>query len=163
MPPNPRDKHRDTRRRAGRGLVLARVLVFGAVAIIVLPAVADVANGLLKPHEGCRVIGVVDGDTVRMYCPAAGVVRGRIIGYDTPEIFSPGCTFEWAKGIAATFHLRWQLWTASQISARPRGSDRYGRRLTFLTVDGEGVARPLVEKGLAHWYDGGIRRSWCVR
>jgi endonuclease YncB( thermonuclease family) len=120
----------------------------------------DVVNGMVKPRDGCRVWQVVDGDTVRMHCPASGFQTGRIIAYDTPEV-QGACISETARGLAATYYLRWLLWTGGHISARTEGADRYGRRLTILIIDGQGVARRMVEAGLARWYDGGRRASWC--
>src|SRR5690606_6080818 len=94
--------------RAGRGYALRRVpdvtmrrrspldrllkAAFGAsVALGIGVPALSFANGTLKPHEGCAVTLVVDGDTVRLLCPAEGFVTARLTGFDTPEVFSPGC------------------------------------------------------------------------
>uniref|UniRef100_UPI003B52413E thermonuclease family protein n=1 Tax=Roseovarius indicus TaxID=540747 RepID=UPI003B52413E len=103
---------------------------------------------------------VVDGDTVKMTCPAEGYVSGRILGFDTPEMKSR-CPTELVMAVSATFYLRWQLWTAGKVVATPRGKDRYGRVLTLMAVDDELVGTRMVGAGLARWYDGGKRRSWC--
>ncbi len=158
---NPRDKQFDLRERSSPGLVLGRVVFWVTLTIVVLPFVADVANGMLTAHDGCRVIAVIDGSNVKLHCPNTGFVDGRIIGHESPEVFSPHCVSEFSKGVAAMFHLRWQLWMGSHITARPSGRELNGRTLTFLAVDSVGVARPMVEIGLAHWYDGGARGSWC--
>jgi endonuclease YncB( thermonuclease family) len=134
----------------------------GLVALVLGPSILDAANGAMKPHEGCRILAVVDGDTVRMLCPEAGLVAGRLLGFDTPELSPPRCPSELAKGLAATFVLRWTLWTAHQIVALPRGTDRYGRTLTQVSVDGRNVAGALIGRGLARAYDGGPRASWCA-
>jgi endonuclease YncB( thermonuclease family) len=149
------------RRRRGDRLprVLKRAL-FGLVALLMAIPLGDVANGYLKPHDGCRVVGIVDGDTVVMRCPASGLKTARLLGFDTPELRA-ACTSEALRAQAATFHLRWLLWTAGHISARIDGLDRYGRALTVLMVDGQGVARLMIEAGHARRYDGGRRAGWC--
>ena len=43
------------------------------------------------PGDGCRVTYVVDGDTVHLACPETGEVKARLLGFDTPEVYSPGC------------------------------------------------------------------------
>ncbi len=147
------------RPRRGFGLRPGWVLLAALLVLVVLPPVGDAANGMFKPAEGCRVIAVIDGDTVRIRCHD-GRHRARILAYDTPEL-SARCTAELVKAVAATWYLRWQLWRAGKITVRIDGTDRYGRKLILLLVDGEGVARRMVNAGLARWYDGGRRRSWC--
>lgn len=133
------------------------------VALLVLvPPLADAVNGFLKPHDGCRVVGIVDGDTVRLLCgDGEGLVPGRIVGLDTPELSPPRCLSELTKGMAATWYLRWRLWGAGRIGAAAQGRDRYGRVLVSLALDGEEAAGALIAMGLARPYDGGRRRSWC--
>ncbi|MDX1781201.1 MAG: thermonuclease family protein [Thalassovita sp.] len=115
----------------------------------------------MKPKNGCRVVGVVDGDTVRLLCSGGGVISGRVVGYDTPEK-KARCLSEFVDALSATQYLRWILWSGSQISVRTHGEDRYGRALTTLSVDGQNVAERMVGAGLARWYDGGQRQSWCA-
>jgi endonuclease YncB( thermonuclease family) len=134
--------------------------IVAALALVLVPALLDVANGWIKPHEGCRVLTVIDGDTVKLLCPAGGFQSGRLLGFDTPEL-KARCASELGKAIAATHYLRWRLWTGGRITAVTEGTDRYGRRLTRLLIDGENVARPMIASGLARPYDGGLRGSWC--
>jgi endonuclease YncB( thermonuclease family) len=129
-------------------------------ALFVFAPVGDAINGVLTPHTGCRIVTVVDGDTVKMICPLSGWRTGRILAYDTPEL-NGRCLRETGMAMAATYYFRWILWSGSHIEARTEGTDRYGRALTLLLVDGEGVARRMVEAGLARWYDGGRRAGWC--
>lgn len=136
--------------------------LFAVLGLIFLLPLADAVNGMIKSSPGCRVIAIVDGDTVKLYCPASGFLRARILAYDTPEKAAK-CSSEFIKAVAATQYLRWILWTGSTIDARTEGKDRYGRALTVLIVDGEGVARRMVKAGLARWYDGGQRPTWCQK
>lgn len=139
-----------------------RAVLFAGLVLVALPPALDLGNGYLKPATGCRVVAVTDGDTVRLACPGAAAERARLIGFDAPEIFSPGCFTERAKGFAAMFALRWRLWTAARIETRGTGRDRYGRRLVTLILDGEDVAAPMVASGLARVYHGGKREGWCA-
>ena len=116
-------------------------------------------NGYVKETDGCRVWQVTDGDTVKIHCKT-GSYRARILAYDTPEL-KAHCPSEFYKAIMATYYLRWQLWKARKITVKIDGVDRYHRKLVILLVDGEGMARRMVEAGLARWYDGGRRAGWC--
>jgi len=161
LPPNRGGKHRDHRPRPSLGTVIGRILLLASVAAVVAPPLVDAADGFIKPHNGCRILTVVDGDTVKMLCPADGLRSARLLGFDTPEIFTPKCPSELMRGIAATYYLCWQLWTAGQISTVRKGEDHYGRALTTLLRDGENVARRMVNATYARPYDGGQRHGWC--
>jgi endonuclease YncB( thermonuclease family) len=147
--------------RAGPLVRLGRALVFVPIAAVVALRLAELVTGYTTPTTGCRVTGVVDGDTVRLSCPDSGATRGRLVGFDTPEIFSPDCASERRAGLRATWELRRALWAAERIETADIGADRYGRRLVVLLLDGEDVAGWMVASGLARPYDGGKRRSWC--
>ncbi len=103
---------------------------------------------------------VVDGDTVWIRCPKDGAMSTRLSGFDTPE-FKGACGSERMKAMAASYVLRWQIWTAGEIGLTPLGSDRYGRRLAVMSVDGVPVAERMIATGLARAYDGGRRAGWC--
>ena len=116
------------------------------------PAVVSVSSGVVD--------WVVDGDTVRMHCPVQGFVSGRLVGFDTPEM-NARCPRELGMAVAATYYLRWQLWTAREVVATPRDRDRYDRVLTLMGFDGDLASTRMIRSGLARPYDGGQRRSWC--
>ena len=142
---------------------LKAVIGIAALGLIALPYGADAVNLILAPKaaDGCRVVSVTDGDTVRIWCPAKGIEKARIMGYDTPEVFSPSCASELARGYAATWALRRMLFGAEELTIVRRGYDRYDRVLIFMAVDGEPVARRMIDGGHARAYAGGKRGSWC--
>lgn len=109
----------------------------------------------------CSVRRVIDGDTVDLDCPGAGLLRARLLGFDTPEVSSPGCAAELSLGSAATLALARRISASGEMRVDLRGSDHYGRRLARLSLDGRDVAGPMIAEGLARPYDGGRRRSWC--
>jgi micrococcal nuclease len=148
------------RRRAPAGWLLRAVLIL-AFSLGIIPPLIDAANGFVKQTEGCRVLTVIDGDTVRILCPAQGMTAARLTGFDTPEITSPSCVSEFRDGVIATFLLRWKLWRAGRITAVPQGVDRYGRALVTLRLDGLDVAPAMIATDYAHRYGGGQRGGWC--
>ena len=152
------------RRRRGRvslGVRIGRIVFFGFIAVLVAVRVGDVGLGYAKPAFGCRVTRVVDGDTVRLACSGQGAVRGRLLGFDTPEVYSPRCVSEYARGIAATQRLRWEIWKAREVKTIGFRKDRYGRRLVTLFLDGRNAAGIMIDAGLARPYAGGTRQGWC--
>ena len=112
-------------------------------------------------REDCRVARVIDGDTIDLACPGQGFLRTRLVGFDTPEVFSPGCASELALGKAATLALQRRIAASAEMRIDFRGADQYGRRLARLSLDGQDVARPMIADGLARPYHGGRRGSWC--
>ncbi len=147
--------------------------VFGAalLGLAVLPSVGDAVNAAMRPGlagmfggdaaESCRVVSVVDGDTVTLWCPGQVPARARLVGFDTPELFSPRCAWEAQQALRAKWRLRLLIWTAADVQVMPRGYDRYDRVLVTMMLDGRPVARTMVEEGLARRYDGGRRAGWC--
>lgn len=164
--------HRPRRRRSRRSQPhwrlrrLARRLgglaVFLGLAAVLGPPAGDRAVARMSPVDGCRVNYIVDGDTLDMTCPGEGAFRARLVGFDAPEVFSPGCASELAAGIAATHKLRTLLWSADEVAFGLGGRDRYDRRLVRLTLDGRDVAETMVATGHARAYDGGGRGGWCA-
>jgi endonuclease YncB( thermonuclease family) len=158
------------RRRGRRPLnpvsYLKGVIVIAGLALVFLPNLADMAQGVVRTYggepEACQILNVVDGDTVTILCPATGVERARIVSFDTPEYFSPSCPQEYVKALQAKWELRRLIWTADEITIVKRGQDRYDRRLVAVLRNGEDIGRPLIDAGLARPYRGGERESWCL-
>ncbi len=123
---------------------------------------SDVLLGLRPITDGCRVVYVVDGDTVDFNCPGEGLIRARITGFDAPELYSPQCTTEAAAALASQTYLRWVLGTAGELGFVIGGTDRWGRRLVEVFVDGERLAERMIRAGHARAYDGGARDGWCA-
>lgn len=109
----------------------------------------------------CRIVRVVDGDTIRVACGAGGTVPVRLAGLDTPETFRPQCASERARGRAASLHLTALVAQADRVDLQLQGRDKYGRALGRLTLDGRDVARHMIAEGHARAYTGGRRQSWC--
>lgn len=149
--------------RDPRGYLRAVVLIGGLVAV--LPAGVDLAIGGLRPMAQndayCRVYRVVDGDTVRMWCTGRGETSARLMGFDTPELFSPQCGQEFVTAWLAKWVLRIKLLKAREVAVIREGTDRYDRALVKMFLDGQPIARQMIEGGFARAYDGGRRQGWC--
>ena len=159
-PPNPRARKSWTRRARRRGGQWP--WVFGTLVVLLVLSVPalDLVSQAWRQSDGCRVTGVIDGDTLRLNCPELGAVRGRILGLDTAETRAR-CWAERRKAWEATAWLHWRLWAARETRTFLRGEDRYGRQLVRLWIDGENVAEAMIAADLARGYAGGTRRSWC--
>jgi hypothetical protein len=79
----------------------------------------------MKPVQAatgdCRIIRVVDGDTVTLMCAEDGMQSARLLGFDTPEKFSPQCTAEFLAAERAGWALR-----TLHPEGRPDGADARG-------------------------------------
>lgn len=158
-------RHRFSRSAARPAACLKGAVVVAAAALLGLQLVADGVNAALRPASGpegtCRVLAVIDGDTVTLWCPGGPPERARLMGYDSPELFSPGCAAELIAAERAKWALRLMILGAAKVGLQPEGRDRYGRALVRLTVDGHPVAARMIEAGHGRPYDGGRRRGWC--
>ena len=68
-----------------------------AALIIAAPEILGYLGVKISGSTGCNVVRVVDGDTVRAFCPGRGFISVRLLGYDTPEVYSPKCISEWSS------------------------------------------------------------------
>jgi endonuclease YncB( thermonuclease family) len=139
--------------------------VLALLGLVILPYGTDLVTAATKtavaPDGDCRVLTVVDGDTVTLACDGKRVERVRLLGLDAPEKYSPQCAAEIVAAERATWALRMMLVKAEKLEFMRDGEDRYGRALVRLVVDGEDVARMMIRAGHARAYGGGLRGSWC--
>lgn len=162
---HPLDLHRGRHRRVGfgwrglAGMLLAGIV--GGLAWSMLPAGEPAPAAATRIsfgfcHDGGGDDCVVDGDTFRM----AGD-RIRIADIDTPETHPARCPEEARLGAAATQRLH-ALLNSGAVTLHPidRDTDRYGRKLRRVEVNGRGVGDTLIAEGLARAYRG-RRMGWC--
>src|SRR3954469_23131949 len=107
-----------------------------------------------------RVVGVVDGDTIKVRTAEGRRITVRLIGIDTPETKKPGVPVE-CGGRQATAAMKKLVWTragagAVTLTSDPTqdATDRYGRTLAYVNVAGGGpdVGRSIVKAGWATVY-----------
>jgi endonuclease YncB( thermonuclease family) len=123
-----------------------RALLVGALVLAVLlgrllPPAAGPGRRLVETSLGA--VEVVDGDTVRL----PGDRRVRLAAIDAPERGRP-----LAEEAAAFIADRLGDAQVELAPADPP-SDRYGRLLADLVVDGESLSEALLEEGLAWVYE----------
>lgn len=153
------------RRRAPGARLLAWIAGGLALWLVVVPFAVDGAIWVLRPASSetgpCRILRVVDGDTLHLWCPRDGQFKARLLDYDSPEMFSPRCLSEFARAQQATWFLRWALLTGKALRITFADHDRYNRRLVGLTLGGQPVAQIMIGHGLGRAYQGGQRQGWC--
>ncbi len=135
------------------------------IGLVVVPFVADGALAIARPisagTDNCRVLRVVDGDTVDLWCASDGIARARLQGFDAPELFSPRCAAELLAAQKAKWALRRLLLSGGDLRLERGGLDRYQRRLVTVWLGRETLARHMVRGGYARAYGGGVRGGWC--
>lgn len=132
---------------------LIGVLAVGAIAGSWLSIDTTSAAETVSP----RSVYVIDGDTIDLNGD-----RFRLVGFDTPETYSPQCAYEKALGDQATRRLRELVASGELIElAILPGKDKYKRGLARLYIGRKDVADTMISEGLAHRYEGGRREGWC--
>lgn len=126
------------------------------VALFALAAVAITGYFAYTAPGGsstATVTAVVDGDTIDIR-DQSGDHRVRIIGIDTPEIGRNGALDECYAQEARAALDALAYGKAVELRADPTqdDTDRYGRLLRHVYVDGESAAVTLLEQGLGREY-----------
>lgn len=156
---------RGLRRLADPRFYLKAVIGLAVGGLVLVPTIADLVNAAMKPiasDQGpCRVIRVIDGDTLSLICPEDGMISARLLGFDTPEKYAPHCLGEFLAAERASWHLRTLIQRGDRMVVTHRGTDKYGRALVALEIDGVDVARLMIRDGHARAYGGGLRGTWC--
>jgi len=102
---------------------------------------------VLKPSETCLVVGVSDGDTLKVRCGADPDYRQitiRISEIDAPEK-------QQAFGQRSKESLS-DLCFQQQAVVTPDKRDRYGRTVAAVRCRGQDVGMHQVKAGMAWWY-----------
>ncbi len=137
--------------------ILAAILLVAKLATSHAPDVQD--NVRAEGPHILRRPWVLDGDTID---DKASGVRYRLANIDAPETGDNAkCFRERQQGEAAKRAAILAIRKAQIVSARnTHRTDRYGRRVAFVYVDGRDLGELLVESGLAvPW--AGSRNRWC--
>ncbi|MFN3318375.1 MAG: thermonuclease family protein [Allorhizobium sp.] len=103
-------------------------------------------------------VRAIDGDTIEVNGETI-----RILNIDTPEIRHAQCDAERRLGEVAKQRVA-RLLRAGRIGIRRgdggRMTDKYGRTLAVVDIDGVDIGEQLISEGLARPWTG-KRRSWC--
>lgn len=99
---------------------------------------------------------IVDGDTI--WLQGENI---RLEGFDTPEPMTNLCGGEREKALAGKASARLEeLLNNNEWTIERNGTDRYGRVLATIRIDGRDVGEWLVEERLARWWPDG-EEWWC--
>lgn len=99
------------------------------------------------------VVAVVDGDTIDVQT-STGKERVRLIGINTPEISRDGGTDDCYAQEARTYldHLVYRHDVELVSDPTQADTDRYGRLLRYVLVDGQSPAQLAIEAGAGTEY-----------
>lgn len=140
------------------------------------PDPADDAPMEISPDEDApprvrwRVLGVTDGDTLRVEIPDLPLGLDhlrwsvRVNGVDTPEKgWRAQCDAEAERGEAATTLSTELVFEAGDVVELTdiKWGKYAGRVVADVWIGDELLSSRLIEAGLARPYDGGARGSWC--
>lgn len=144
-------------RQIGASVVLAALAVMSGLAVQRQPS--PPALNLAAAIAQRQNFRVIDGDTLH---ETTADVRYRIANIDTPEAGPRAhCPAERDAARRATQTVRTLLRAAQQVETRPVGrTDRYGRTVAFVLVDGRDLGQLLITQGLARPWRG-RREPWC--
>jgi endonuclease YncB( thermonuclease family) len=93
----------------------------------------------------CKVVGVIDGDTITALCPGNEQVKVRLAEIDAPEKKQPFGT--------RSKQLLSDLCFGEQAEVFPEKTDRYGRTIARVKCDGKDASVHQVQAGMAWVYD----------
>lgn len=133
-------------RRRPRGLPGLLVVVLLAIAVFYgrWPAPPRPDPDLHAPGA-YRVERVIDGDTLLL----ANGLRVRLIGADAPETVHPEHDVEPWGPEATAFTERFVAGGEVELTFDGQRTDRYGRLLAYVWVDGRMLNEELIRAGLA--------------
>ena len=137
----------------------------GVVAVF-LCAEASQAGDALKGPVRAQVLRVIDGDTLEVnaiiWVDQTIRTRVRLSRVDTPELHGR-CAEEKRLAEAARDYLRKRVENREVVLKNVQWGKYAGRVLADVeSLDGESLARSLVEQGFARPYDGKKRKPWCL-
>ena len=118
--------------------------LFCLLLILVLPAISWGWHGM--------VVGISDGDTITVLHDGKGV-KIRLYGIDTPEK-------------RQAFGKRAKQFTSSMVYGKTvevetKDTDRYGRSVALIYVDGQSLNEALVKNGFAWVYRKYCKEAFC--
>jgi endonuclease YncB( thermonuclease family) len=125
-----------------RHLIFQLFLLF---FLLVTPALSQVITG--------KVVSIADGDTITILDSSKTQHKIRLYGIDTPEKGQP-------FGKAAKKYTA-SLTAGKTVKVIAYDTDRYGRTVGVIMVDGTNVNQSLLEAGYAWQYTKYCKESFC--
>lgn len=101
----------------------------------------------------CLVIGVADGDSMKVLCPArTNAISVRLAGIDAPEIVHKALRIEEQPGGRDSKASLAEMCLKQLATVHSTGTDRYGRTLAQVECNGTNVNAEQVRRGQAWAY-----------
>lgn len=120
--------------------------------LMLISVALSVALHTNAPAWSGKVIGVADGDTLKVQ-RGSEKIKIRLYGVDTPETKQPYGNI--AKKVTNA------LVRGKMVEVQTVTSDRYGRTVGLVSVDGKSLNKHLVQKGYAWVYPQYCKKSFC--
>lgn len=106
-------------------------------------------------------VRVIDGDTIEV-CQKTGPERIRIAQLDAPEFYRPKCAEEKLLGIAAKNEAhRFFVRPSVNLEITRISTDRYGRSVAAVSVNGVDFATHMIESGHGVKWQFNKKHDWC--
>jgi endonuclease YncB( thermonuclease family) len=105
------------------------------------------------------VVGVLDGDTIKVQAPDGQKISVRLYGIDCPETAKRGKPGQ-AYGNVAKKRVN-ELIRKESVELDTYGTDRYGRTIAVVRSEGVNINETLVLEGLAWTYKQYCKESFC--
>jgi micrococcal nuclease len=112
-------------------------------------------------------VAVIDGATLQ-----AGSERYHLAGIDVPGLAPHAhCSLEAQRGEKVAARMKALVAGATKVEAVPVGkpkngvtwsTDKYGRRLVSVMIDGRDAGQILIDEGLAEVWRPSHLRDWCL-
>lgn len=122
----------------------ARQLFFALAWVLVLAKLMMLSQGAWAQTISGTVVSVSDGDTVTLLTPEKRQIRIRVQGIDAPERSQAFGNVSRQAMASMVFQ--------KQVFAMCSSTDRYGRMICVLNVQGQDAGLSLVTQGLAWHY-----------
>ena len=140
------------------GVAGCSALVAGALSVggnVLAGAATSARAGKSTATVGCKVVGVLDGDTIDCLQPGNVLLRVRLDQIDAPE---KGQAF----GDAAKKQLSNYVY-GQDVKLKVAGLDKYRRTLAEVFVGSLNVNMAMVRDGYAWAYVQYVRNDWYLR
>lgn len=143
------------------------IIALLSLLVLPFPSYAQVSSVTKDTPQECKVIRVVDGDTleVPLSClPKDMKLFVRVNGVDTPEKAGRAkCPAEAALAEKASAHTKDLVAKANSVAVItvPAWDKFGGRMLGNVSLAGVDLTKSLIAKGLAREYHGEAKQSWC--
>jgi len=123
-------------------------------AVLFLILAVSAVSAIAGEFTG-KVVGVSDGDTITVLTPDNNNFKIRLYGADCPE--SSQDYGQKAKQFTS------DLCFGKQVSVQYDETDRYGRIVGIVTVDGKILSEELIKNGFAWTYTQYCKKSFCAQ